>query len=245
MLVVETIARIRRAFFVQGKAIKAICRDLGVSRKVVREVIRSGETEFRYHREDQPLPKIGRWRGILDELLRANEAKRETQQYVRIELLGSVRRNGRYPQPQQRDLRPPDIPCRPTESRFAKALPSAAQPTGRLEPSPNIQRSLEDGLATTPPPTAQANVAVPAPCFAWVVQVIGRPTRALATLAWGQLKQKYAAILADRDPTLVETKLLSGMSWYRVRIGPDGLERAKALCAQLQNAGASCLVQRN
>ena len=75
MLVVETIAKIRRAFFVQGKAIKAICRDLGVSRKVVRKVIRSGATEFRYQRVDQPLPKIDRWRDILDELLLANEAK--------------------------------------------------------------------------------------------------------------------------------------------------------------------------
>jgi hypothetical protein len=42
MLVVETVAKIRRAFFVQGKSIKAICRELGVSRKVVRKVIRSG-----------------------------------------------------------------------------------------------------------------------------------------------------------------------------------------------------------
>jgi hypothetical protein len=38
MLVVETIAKIRRAFFVQGKA---ICRELRVSRKVVRKVVRS------------------------------------------------------------------------------------------------------------------------------------------------------------------------------------------------------------
>ena len=59
MLVVETIAKIRRAFFVQGKPIKAICRELGVSRKVVRKVIRSEATEFRYEREAQPLPKIG------------------------------------------------------------------------------------------------------------------------------------------------------------------------------------------
>jgi hypothetical protein len=28
MLVVETVAKIRRAYFVQGKAIKAICREL-------------------------------------------------------------------------------------------------------------------------------------------------------------------------------------------------------------------------
>src|SRR5450432_2795353 len=54
MLVVETIAKIRRAYFVHGQPIKAICRDLGVSRKVVRKVIRSEATEFRYEREAQP-----------------------------------------------------------------------------------------------------------------------------------------------------------------------------------------------
>ena len=53
MLVVETVARIRRAYFVQEKAIKEIVRELRVSRKVVRKVIRSGETSaccrFRGH----------------------------------------------------------------------------------------------------------------------------------------------------------------------------------------------------
>jgi hypothetical protein len=38
---VETIAKIRRLFFVQGKPIKAICRELRLSRKVVRKVVRS------------------------------------------------------------------------------------------------------------------------------------------------------------------------------------------------------------
>ena len=75
MLVVETIAKIRRAFFKHGRPIKAICRELGVSRKVVRKVIRSGATEFRYEREAQPLPKIGRWRDTLDQLLSENETK--------------------------------------------------------------------------------------------------------------------------------------------------------------------------
>src|SRR4051812_50142749 len=62
MLIVETIAKIRRAFFGQGKSIKAICRELRVSRKVVRKVIRSKATEFHYEREAQPLPKVGPWR---------------------------------------------------------------------------------------------------------------------------------------------------------------------------------------
>jgi transposase len=94
MLVVETIAKIRRAFFVQGKAIKAICRDLRVSRKVVRKVIRSGSTEFRYQREEQPLPKIGRWREALDQLLSANEAKVSRERLTLIRIYEELRDRG-------------------------------------------------------------------------------------------------------------------------------------------------------
>mgnify|MGYP001545771463 FL=1 len=86
MLVVETIAKIRRAYFVQGKSIKAICRDLRVSRKTVRKVLRSEETEFTYERRSQPLPKIGPWRDELDRLLATNAARpsRERLTLVRV-----------------------------------------------------------------------------------------------------------------------------------------------------------------
>ena len=40
----ETVARIRREFFVKGKSIKEIVRDLGVSQNTVRKVLRSGNT---------------------------------------------------------------------------------------------------------------------------------------------------------------------------------------------------------
>ena len=76
MLVVETIAKIRRAHFVQGKSIKAICRELKVSRNVVRKVLRAGATAFEYERKVQPLPKIGPWQDELERLLAGNEAKR-------------------------------------------------------------------------------------------------------------------------------------------------------------------------
>jgi len=94
MLVVETIARIRRAFFKQGRPIKAICRELGVSRKVVRKVIRSGATEFRYVREDQPLPKIGRWRDTLEQLLSDNEAKPSRERLTLIRVFEELRGRG-------------------------------------------------------------------------------------------------------------------------------------------------------
>ena len=86
MLVVETIAKIRRAYFLQKKSIKEICRELRISRKVVRKVVRSGATEFRYERKQQPLPRLGPWRERLDGLLAANaqKAARERLTLIRI-----------------------------------------------------------------------------------------------------------------------------------------------------------------
>ena len=55
---VDTIARILRGFFVRGKMIKEIVRELHVSRNTVRKVLRSSATEFTYQREVQPLPKL-------------------------------------------------------------------------------------------------------------------------------------------------------------------------------------------
>jgi transposase len=91
MLVVETIAKIRRAYFVHGQPIKAICRDLGVSRKVVRKVIRSEATEFRYEREAQPLPRIGPWSEKLDQLLSADEGKASRERLTLIRLFEELR----------------------------------------------------------------------------------------------------------------------------------------------------------
>lgn len=76
MLVVETIAKIRRVYFVHGQPIKAICRELGVSRKVVRKVIRSEATEFRYERETQPLPRMARGVPSLTGCWRRTRARR-------------------------------------------------------------------------------------------------------------------------------------------------------------------------
>jgi hypothetical protein len=80
MLVVETIAKIRRLHLGQGLPIEAICRQLGLSRKVMRKVPRSGATEFRYERAEQPQPKLGAWRDDLDRLLAENagRASRDT-----------------------------------------------------------------------------------------------------------------------------------------------------------------------
>ena len=86
MLVVETIARIRREYFVKGKPIKEIVRDVKVSRNTVRKVIRSQATAFTYDRRVQPMPKLGPWTADLERMLEANEtkSKRERLTLLRI-----------------------------------------------------------------------------------------------------------------------------------------------------------------
>ena len=91
MLIVETIAKIRRAYFSLGKPIKEICRELRVSRKVVRKVIRSNATEFRYERSRQPLPRIGPWQERLDALLDANEKRSARERLTIIRLYEELR----------------------------------------------------------------------------------------------------------------------------------------------------------
>jgi transposase len=91
MLVVETIAKMRRLSLAQGKSIKAICRDLGVSRKVVRKVLRSGETEFRYERKKQAYPRMGAWREDLTRLLSVNACKPERERLTLIRIFEELR----------------------------------------------------------------------------------------------------------------------------------------------------------
>lgn len=83
---VDTIARVRRAFYVHGWSVKKIVRELHVSRNTVRKILRSDETEFSYERIRQPLPRIGPWQGQLEQLLTSNASKasRERQTLIRI-----------------------------------------------------------------------------------------------------------------------------------------------------------------
>ena len=69
MLIVETIAKIRRYYFVEGWRIKKISRDLNISRNTVRKVIRSGKTKHEYSRKQQPLPKLGAHLDFLENYL--------------------------------------------------------------------------------------------------------------------------------------------------------------------------------
>jgi transposase len=91
---VDTIARVRRAFHAQGWSMKKIARELHVSRNTVRKILRSGETDFTYEREHQPLPKIGPWVEHVDRFLLANEGKASRERLTLIRICEEVRALG-------------------------------------------------------------------------------------------------------------------------------------------------------
>ena len=98
MLVVETVVRIRSEH-AAGKPIKAIARDLRLSRKVVRKAIRAPEGAFSYQRTSQPFPKIGPVRERPEAMLAENEArpKRDRLTLFRIwDLLAQDGYDGSY-----------------------------------------------------------------------------------------------------------------------------------------------------
>ena len=88
---VDTIARIRREFFIRGRSIKEIVRDLHVSRNTVRKVVRSGATALSYERDVQPLPKLGQWRADLDRLLLANAGKAARERLTLMRVFETLR----------------------------------------------------------------------------------------------------------------------------------------------------------
>ena len=73
MLTVETIARVRREQ-ARGKSVRAIARDLRLSRDTVTKYLRSGETEAKYERHCQSYPQLGPFLAALEELLGAQWA---------------------------------------------------------------------------------------------------------------------------------------------------------------------------
>lgn len=151
MLVVETIAKIRRAHFVQGKPIKQICRELKLSRKVVRKVLRSEETAFEYKRSVQPQPKLGPWRDDLDRLLAVNAARGARDRVTLLRIFEDLRGLGyegghdavrRYAAAWRRQggtgAAAAFVPLRGTRTfgatlRAGRSLPVRLEPRGRVD----------------------------------------------------------------------------------------------------------------
>jgi transposase len=94
MLIVETIRKIRVAAFRDGKSIREITRELNLSRNTVRKALRSGATEFRYERTDQPRPKLGEHVETLEAWLGAEADLPHRQRRTAMVLFEDLQRQG-------------------------------------------------------------------------------------------------------------------------------------------------------
>ena len=75
MLIVETITKVRLAYFRDGKAIREIARKFNLARNTVKNIIRSGVTDQKYERNEQPRPKLGAFVEQLAEWLKEDSNK--------------------------------------------------------------------------------------------------------------------------------------------------------------------------
>src|SRR4029453_19144054 len=94
MLTVETIGRVRREFHVKGKKIKAIARELRVSRNTVRRIVRGDETVHRYARKEQPLPQLGTHVAGLEEMLAGSAGKPQRERLTFMRMFEELRLSG-------------------------------------------------------------------------------------------------------------------------------------------------------
>lgn len=93
MLIVETIAKIRRMFR-EHRSIREISRELRLSRKVVRKALRSDKTAFAYKRQHQPRPQLDGHIARLDALLAEELAKPKRERLSLTRLFEGLRAEG-------------------------------------------------------------------------------------------------------------------------------------------------------
>lgn len=124
-----------------------------------------------------------------------------------------------------------------------------AGPSAGSKPCSEIAGIISEGQARLPAhlPGSISSAPVPGQTVVapWGLQLIGDSSEAQALSAYRALQQRFPKVLGDRNPLVLRTPAKGRVSWYRVRVAETTLEGAKELCARLQSAGGSCLVQRN
>jgi Transglycosylase SLT domain len=99
------------------------------------------------------------------------------------------------------------------------------------------------GLLHKPQPPVASGPSRPA----WVAQLIGDSSEAVAVSRFRQMQGKLRSALGSYEPAILRTTIKTGAApiWVRVRIEFDTRQAADSLCSKLEAAHEPCLVQRN
>jgi transposase len=94
MIKVDEREKIRRAYFLEGKSIRQIARELGHSRTTVKRAIESSEEETYTLREARDAPVLGPYKARIDELLAENERLPRKQRYTGYKIYEDIYERG-------------------------------------------------------------------------------------------------------------------------------------------------------
>jgi len=94
MISVEDREKIRRAYFSENKSQRQIARELGHSRKTVRNAIESAEPGSYTLRKPRAAPVLGPYRARIDELLEENERLPRKQRYTGHRIYKDIQAKG-------------------------------------------------------------------------------------------------------------------------------------------------------
>jgi SPOR domain len=89
------------------------------------------------------------------------------------------------------------------------------------------------------------SVARASPTKGSYVQVASQRTEPDAHSSFKALQAKYPELFGSRQATIRRAHLGDKGVYYRVMIGPLGIEQANELCGSLRASGGQCLVQQN
>lgn len=86
-----------------------------------------------------------------------------------------------------------------------------------------------------------------APFAPWGVQLAGNFSRSLALASFQRAQRSLAALIADRQPMIIGTRLRhrGTRAFYRVRVPAQTRDTANKLCEQIRGKGGSCIVLKS
>ena len=85
------------------------------------------------------------------------------------------------------------------------------------------------------------------PTAPWHVQIAGNFSKGRALAAYGRVRKRYPQLMADIQPMIVGTRMLSmgTRRFYRVSVPAQSRAEGNQFCSRLRRVGGACIVLRN
>jgi hypothetical protein len=134
------------------------------------------------------------------------------------------------------------ITGRPAEAwKAGEATDEILVRLGNTLPCTQIEKALAPRVVRAP----SSSPAARAPAGPWGLQLAGNWSMNAVLAEYRGLQRRFPAVLGNREPLVLRSRLFGRAPWYLVRVAETTRERAQGLCSRLESAGGRCIVLRN